>query len=408
MIKYVCLFLLFIISYEAFPETTTSFATASTSYIYLPMKKDHKFGDDICYYREYDEKLHYYIYYVKPCESGKFCQNEISSDQPFGYCIDLLTDSSTISTFKQSCESDVDCQTGTVCQNSECTKNCPNQTPYQYLKASFSCRSNSVNIDASVCEKYEYNYNDDGYPTDINTVTPDYGNYPGLPNECGLIKYKLVNYKKNNPATSRIESDELYVLDKKEYCTIGSVPDNEFVTDEKFCYSGFSLKFYPNKLYTNPSKLSSSTQNVGNLCVTPISIDLKNELANDGCIITYKISDGSPKQYNLNLGTSRTCNKKVVIESERYRDFIDAFKESNEEDKVNCHDIDIYPNHCKNSKLIKLWYFYKHPEDYLFYKDRDKLKTVLDFKIQREYNTYAFTHYLNYSCFIFLLFLIIM
>jgi hypothetical protein len=402
MIKNFYLFLLFVISYEqvTIPNYSNPTNIAST-FMYLPMKKDHKFGDDICYYREYDDKLKYFIYYVKPCEVGKYCQYEISA-QPFGYCVDIQSSPATISKWKESCESDVDCQSGLTCENSECkdTRTCPNEI-YQSGAVTFDCLNTNEKIDNNYCEKYEYETDSNNAPYN---PTISYGNYPGLSNYCGLVHYKPFNYKYSS--SGQLVDDVQYKVESKEWCSIGSVPDNEFVTNSDYCYSGFTLEFYPNKLYKNPSKFQSQT--LAKLCVTPISIDIKNKLANDDCIITYKILDGSPKQYNSDLGSGVTCSYTTIIESERHREFADAFKEASDEDKRNCYNIDTYKYNCKNSKLIKLWYFKKYPEDYLFYKDRDKLKAVLDFKIQRKYPTYSFTKYLNCSYLLFLLFLILM
>ena len=402
MVNIFYLTLLFVMSYETIPDPANP-TLASYSYMYLPMKKDHKYGDDICYYREYDEKSLYFIYYVKPCEEGKYCQEEISS-QPFGYCVDIPYSKATISNWKESCESDLDCQNDLTCENSECNKpsnTCSNQVLYQKYLTTFTCRANDERIEDNLCEKYEYTYDPTtNNPTKTNTI---YGNYPGLPNQCGLINFKPVNYKRS--VSGELVNDIQYIKENQAWCTIGSVPDNEFVTDSKYCYSGFSLKFYPNKSYPNPSQVNNADNSLHNLCVTPISIDNRNELAGDGCIITYKILDQNPKQYNSNKA-GVTCSSTIVIKSERYREFIDAFKEANEEDKKNCYNLDLYQYRCKNSKLIKLWYFYKNIEDYLFFKDRDTLKTVLDFKIQKVYPTYSFTQYMNYSFLLFLLFLI--
>ena len=405
MIKSFYLILLFVITYETIPNLGSVSSSTSSQYMYLPMKKDHKYGDDICYYREYDDKLHYYIFYVKPCEKGKYCQFEITA-HPFGYCVDLPINTTTLSLWKESCDSEVDCQNGLSCINSKCTIICPNQI-YQNSKINFVCLPDDERIDDNFCLKYDYSYDSNNNPTRVLTY---HGNYPGLPNECGLINYKPVNYKFYND-DSVLEDDIQYIEENRKWCTIGSVPDNEFVTDKKYCYSGFALNFYPNKLYKNPSKNSviQSNQPISKLCVSPIEVDFKNPLANDGCIITYQILEQNPKKYNSKLGSGVTCSETIVIESERYKEFIDAFNEANEEDKQNCYNIDDYKYRCKNVKLIKLWYFYKHPEDYLFYKDRDKLQKVLDFKIQREFPTYyEFTQYLNYSYLLFLLFLIIM
>ena len=404
MTKYFFFILFFVFSFESEPVIPNlEYPPRGSDYIYLPMEKNHKYGDDICYYREFDEKLKYYIYYVKPCETGKYCQYEISG-QPFGYCVDLQTNSTTLYKWKESCESVNDCQSGLKCENKKCVpeNTCPNPNQEYFQKSitEFYCLADDHKIDDNICLKYEYTTNS---PTYYPTLKYTYhGNYPGLPNECGLIKFNVFNYKDNSH--SELEDDVLY-RKEKSWCTIGSVSDGDFVDDKKYCYSGFTLPFYPNKLDKQPNNHDDDESNaLYNLCVTPISVDIKNELSNGKCIITYKISDQNPKQYNL----GEECDQTIVIESERYREFIDAFKEANDEDKKNCYNIDEYPYHCKNSNLIKLWYFYKYPEDYLFYKDRDKLKAVLDFKIQRKYPTYAFTHYLSYSYLLLLLFLIMM
>jgi len=373
------------------------------SYMYLPMKKNHKYGDDICYYREYDDKLKYIIYYVKPCEMGKYCQFE-TQHQMFGYCVDIQINPSSLSKWKESCETTVDCQSGLTCDNSKCvdTSTCTNEF-FQKDLTQFQCLTTNEKIDDKYCKKYEYGYDSNNNIDWTKTITY-YGNHPGLPNECGLIHYKPLNYKGYD--SGNLVDDVKYIEENREWCTIGSVPDGEFVVNEKYCYSGFTLNFYPNKLYENPSKIDTSLPDK-KLCVTPISVDNKNKLAGGSCIITYKISDGTPKQYNLGKVSGATCSYKTIIESERHREFADAFKEANEEDKQNCSDIDYNIYHCKNSKLIKLWYFKNHIEDYLFFKDRDQLKKVLDFKIQRKYPTYAFTKYLNTSSLLLLLFLII-
>ncbi len=405
MIKSFYLILLFVISYETLPDSTTS-PPSNSYHLFLPMKKDNKFGDDICYYRDHDDKLNYYIYYVKPCEKGKYCQSEISDDQPFGYCVDIQTNSTTISSWNEQCDSDVDCQDGLTCENGKCVKYCPNQNDvqYQHDKISFECHTNYKQVDAKYCKLNELHYDTNNYYTHISNNYK--GNYPGLPNECGKINYKLVNYQ-HNTGTELVD-DIKYIEESQEWCTIGSVPDNEFVSDEKYCYSGFTLYFYPNKLYKEPSKYF--THSAKKMCVTPIEIDTNNPFVSNGCVITYKIGEQSPKKYNSNQASGLvSCSKETIIRSERHREFVDAFNEANDEDKKNCFDIDAYPDRCKNVKLLKLWYFRSHPEEYLFYKDRKKLEKVLDYKIQREYPTYSeFAQYLNYNYLLFLLFLIIM
>lgn len=401
MIKTFYLILLFALSYEAIPSTLSD-PPSSTSYIYLPMKKDHKFGDDICYYREYDEKLTYYIFYVRPCEKGKYCQKEVSNGQPFGYCLDIQTNLTTISNLDGSCESDYECQEDLTCKNSKCTKQCSAQYSLYYHNLNdYECETNYKQIESKYCLLNEFSYDSNNY---LSGNTPYWGTYPGLSNECGKINYKSVDYPYST--TTGIERDSRYEVESIEWCTIGSVPDNEFVVDKKYCKSGFTLQFFPNKQLTEPSKYY--THSKFEMCVTPIEIDIKNPyVGTNECIITYKIGDQGPKKYKAS-GTT-LCSQNIIINSERHREFADAFNEASDEDKQNCYDIDNYGYHCKNVNLIKLWYFKKHPEDYLFYKDRKKLEKVLDYKIQKEYPTYSeFSQYLNYSYLLFLLILIIM
>lgn len=409
MIKIFYFFLIIIITYEQTIIPNLADPSSSSNNMYLPMKKDHKYGDDICYYREYDDKSQYYIYYVKPCEMGKYCAHEIT-DQPFGYCVDIQFNPATLSKWKEQCETKVNCQSGLTCDNSKCVKASTCSEFYQEDENTVTCLGINEKIDDKYCKRYEYSYLSNTNDIDTSKTITYYGNYPGLPYKCGLIHYKSHNYKYTDPSDGHLIDDVKYIEENYEWCTIGSVPDGEFVTDENYCYSGYTLEFYPNKLYENPSKNPSFSQTPQKLCVTPISIDIKNEQANDNCVITYKIGDGDTKLYNKQLGSGVSCSHTTIIESERHREFADAFKEASDEDKKNCYNLNEnnYNYHCKNSKLIKLWYFKLHPEDYLFYKNREKLTKVLDFKIQMKFPTYAYTKYLKCSYLLFLLFLIIM
>ena len=242
MVKSFYLILLFVISYEQVDIPTLPghppSSVSSTSYIYLPMKKDHKFGDDICYYREYDEKLLYYIYYVRPCEKGKYCQKEVSNGQPFGYCVDILTNTTTISNLDGACESDFECQNGLKCENSKCSKYLCSDQVYHHDITTFGCHVSSYKqLESNQCEFYEYPKDSNNFysETSDNTIK---GKYPGLPNKCHKINYKTYDYPYNNPSTGVVEKDTIYLVENREWCTIGSVPDNEFVGYPEYCQSG--------------------------------------------------------------------------------------------------------------------------------------------------------------------------
>ena len=356
--------------------------------------------------KDLDEKLNYYIFYVKPCEKGKYCQPEIDNGQPFGYCVDIQTNTTTISNLDGTCESDYECQIGLTCENSKCSvSSCinTNQVAYQHILNSFTCHNtNYKQIESKYCEFTEFTKDTNGYYTGPPDQTY-YGKHPGFSNVCGKKNYVSLNVAYTTATGT--ETDPQYEIESKEWCTIGSVPDNEFVDNAEYCNSGFTLPFYPNKQLKDPSKRGLNSED--NMCVTPIEIDIKNPYVSGGCIITYKIGDQSPKKYRAS-GTT-LCSQDIIIKSERHREFADAFNSASDEDKQNCYAIDTYKYRCKNVNLIKLWYFKKHPEDYLFYKDRKKLEKVLDYKIQKEYPTYSeFSQYLNYSYLLFLLILIFM
>ena len=90
--------------------------------IYLPMKKNHKYGDDICYYREIDEKLDYAVYYVKPCEKGKYCEDG-NIGRPFGFCRDIPTKLTDFASLGEACSTNGECQQNLNCDGT-CKKEC--------------------------------------------------------------------------------------------------------------------------------------------------------------------------------------------------------------------------------------------------------------------------------------------
>ena len=160
-------------------EQTIQIPNTGTKLLLLPMKKDHKYGDDICYYRDnFDEKHYYTVYYVKPCEKGKFCEDEVNG-QPFGFCKDILTNSIEFPNYEGTCNM--------ICPN--------NKFPLNDDLGSFSCEFSSFKTtdDGTHCFLYEPKYKSTGakeYDEDISETTT--GKYPGLPKECGIIRYTSI------------------------------------------------------------------------------------------------------------------------------------------------------------------------------------------------------------------------
>ena len=423
MNRYILVFIcLFLIDQElAFPTP------AGRSAIFLPMKKDHKYGDDICYYREINEKLDYAVYYVKPCEKGKYCENEVSSTQPFGFCRDIETNITDFPSLGEACGTNGECQNGLICDGT-CKVECPaafggiSYTQIQNDNDAFSCRpSNHQQFDDSVfCEWNDitsYNPSDPKYyipPT--SPSYPLYGKFPGLPKECGIIRYKGIPDVDPTTGGPTYPTYTRYVEQGKEWCSIGEAKDGEFVIDKRFCKSGFTLKFYPNGDLVDPSYKPNAPDNLyraykDEMCVTPTQIDLSNPLA--GCIITYKGADGNEHKYNVlkYYGDTSICDKDLLIKTQIYQEFIEEFNNATDEDKKNCYKIpQDEEGNCENIKLLQLYYFYDdHIKEYLFYKDRKDLEKVLHFKIQQTYHRYyELSNYLNLNYLLFFLILILL
>lgn len=373
--------------------------------IYLPMTKDHKYGDDICYYRELDEKKDYYVYYVKPCEKGQYCEDVDSSNylQPFGFCKDIPTNATDLTYYGDPCNKNWECGSGLECIGQKCLKQCPNSyTSYLHNLNDFGCEGpNYHNIGSNECYKAEYHLVSATNPKRYGRNWSSSGVYPGLPNECGIYRYGAFGETKLDSTSSNYIDYQKYYLVSKEWCKIGGAKDGEFVDNSRFCKSGYTLKFYPNGDLDDPAGIFTPSD-LKPMCVTPIAID-KNNPFYSGCVVTYKIGEGSEQKYRLN-----SCDENLVLESQLYSEFIEEFNNANEDDQKACYRLpqDIEGN-CQNINLLKLYYFYKNSNDYLFYKDRKKLETVLHFKIQQKYQRYyEFSTNLNMNYLVFLLFLI--
>ena len=424
------LFLIFLFLIEVI------FASSDRELIFLPMKKNHKYGDDICLYREeVDNKRDYYVYYVKPCEKGKYCETEYVEEQPFGFCRDILTNPIDFSSYEGTCSTNGECLDDLNCVSGKCQKVCyiNSLSPFNYDSNQYECLSSTdkSTVDGEHCYIYEAQYNPNDPKTYSQSLTErkaTIGKYPGLPKECGIINYKSIedvdpNGVPNDSGTNTFKSYTRWIIENKKWCSIGEAEDGVFVSNWRFCKSGFTLKFYPKGDLEDPSyrdqygNLISNSINGENvyeeegkeMCVTPIQIDKNNPEAK--VVVTYKIKDGNEQKYNYYKYYRRNdLDEEVVIKSQLYQEFIAEFNNASEEDKKNCYKIPQGKvGNCQNIKLLKLYYFYNHIKEYLFYKNREDLEKVLHFKIQQEYNWYyEFSTYLNLNYLFLLLFLIIL
>ena len=388
---------------------------------YLPMKKDHKYGDDICYYREeIDEKHDYTIYYVKPCEKGKYCENEVDN-QPFGFCRDIPTNATDFPTYEGDCNSNGECLKDLDCDNGKCkkiTKVCPSADvshpdfPFFDTLGSFTCHgyNDKTTDDTKSCKKYDPQFSNTN-PKYYTGSDITYGKYPGLPKVCGITRYTSItdNYDVTTSTGTVQKSYERWIKESEDWCTIGEAEDGDFVVNEIYCKSGFTLEFYPNKDLIDPSNSDAGySQSRLKMCVTPIKIDKSNPEV--GTVVTYKIKDGNEQKYNYDkYYTSTALDDETVLKSQLYKEFSEEFQNASDEDKKNCYRLpqNIAEN-CQNIKLLKLYYFHEKINEYLFYKDTKDLEKVLHFKIQRLYHRYYdLSNYLNLN-YLFLLLIIIL
>jgi hypothetical protein len=389
------------------------------------MKKDHKYGDDICYYREIDEKLDHAVYYVKPCEKGKYCEDLLDPIlgivHPFGFCRDIPTNATDFPSYEKECSTNAECNDNLVCDGTckyECTGTLDNikDSSYQHDLDDFECHDYKyTKIEDKYCKKTNHKFNTN-YPQTyigIDGGRALKGKFPGFPKECGIIHYNgFTDYDTSSPipgsSPTSFKTFTRYLEIDREWCSIGEAKDGDFVDNKRFCKSGFTLPFYPNGDTEDPSG-TLYTLNAGKMCVTPTGIDMANPLVGSAqCVITYKVEDS---EHKYKTSDTTLCNVNIVIKSQIYTEFIEEFNNATDEDKKNCYKIpQDEEGNCENIKLLQLYYFYhNHIKDYLFYKDRKDLEKVLHFKIQQTYHRYyELSNYLNLNYLLFFLILILL
>ena len=380
----------------------------------LPMEKNSKYGDDVCKYTDEEQD------YVKSCEKGKFCHDQSTIDtldysrgkvrekgSEIEICQDLPKVLPLYAYNEEGCSNDFECVEGYKCIEKVCSYECGSGEFYYGENvggSSFGCKPNADKGTDGIC--YEFTKYSNSAPTYKYTS-------PKTNKICGKIT--LIDEPTDN---------KRYYVNKYEYVFKGEVEDGDYVTDAKLCKSGFALYFYKDGKTKDPDTPGSNSMHLR--CVTPISIysnnvddDEQNPSPNfSECLINYKIKeDGEILRYNLrniqNLPTSdgiiiNYCSYSnrnyIKLQSEKYREF---YTKISEEERKTCGDLD-YANQytCENNELIKLWYIYKEPKDYLIYNNRKKLEKVLDYKIQKKYPCYSLSQFLSIK-FIYLLFLLL-
>jgi hypothetical protein len=360
--------------------------------LYLPMEKTSKYGDDVCRY--FDDGH----YYVKPCEKGKYCAERLSSDTSYlEICHDLPNQSLLSNLNEGKCKTSLECEVGLSCNGNTCTK-CPTNYAPSGEYPNYQCRDNSY-IGNGFCKSVTLDSSN-------NRITKY--SYPESYKKCGKLTIK------EYPNLTGRTYTGIYYTALDEYTYIGTVPDGEYVDDMELCESGFALAFYYGGNYESPrSDLADApdTNTPYLRCVTPISI---NYAHTGNCSITYKIKDEEPLNYNVDKIRGWTlyndminlCDEEYIkIKSDNFREYSKSISENERETCGDLEDTNKYT--CQNNNLIKSWYFYKNPEKYILYHDREKLDKVLQYLIQKDYPSYSSSKFLNLKIlFLLLLFII--
>ena len=380
----------------------------------LPMKKDSKYGDDVCTYAK-DSHV-----YVKHCKKGKFCNGDLAIDTldtsigrffeetNIYICQDLPNITSLYDVNEESCTNDFECKTGYKCIGNVCSIKCDSG----YFYSEDGCMKNSLRGTDGICREITIKK---------NVLNYDFKYSPPEPNKkCGKLTFA------DNPND---DMKGIYYVNKYEYVYKGEVEDGEYVNDQELCKSGFALYFFKDGKSEDPKDESAIISNELYLrCVTPISI---SKSKNNENLINYKINeDGKILIYNLNRLRILTNSpytkyyeiydayfdnpnpkynfnffvKYIQLKYEKYREY---YTSMTEEERKTCGDLDGTNKYtCENNKLIRSWYFYNHPDKYSAYNDRKKIRKIVDYLIQKEYPCYSLSQFLSIK-FIYLLFLLL-
>lgn len=357
-----------------------------------PMKKNSKYGDDVCSYTLNNHK------YVRHCEKGKFCaeqtidtleanpRGEFFEESKIEICQDLPSITPLYTYSESSCTTDFECEKNFQCIDNVCTKKCDTGEFY----SSYDCMDNSYKGSDGICLEITIK-KDESIPDKYSSYEPN--------KQCG----KLI--LADNPNDNK---KGIYYINKYEYVYEGEVEDGEYVVDKKYCKSGFALYFFKDGKSKDPKDSSAVGSNTMHLrCVTPISV---NKISNNECVINYKINENAEIfRYNvkqlstlsLDDGKFNEINnfctnddaKYIKLKYEKYREY---YTKMTEEERKTCGDLDVANKYtCENNELIRLWYFYKKPGKFSAYNGRKKISKVVDYLIQKDYPCYSFSNFLS-------------
>lgn len=353
--------------------------------VYQKMKKSHGFDDDICAY-PYST-----IFYVKPCEEGKFCKNYGDLSK----CEEIETKIEPIYLNKE-CSSDYECDAGLTCKG-VCQYICPSPLTQEPYKTSeqfqpYSCR----NINKPKNLLYEYTvptgtitYND-MLSVNQNDNTKTIFQYISYFQVAGKI-----DFFKNTDNNSK---GNLFAIQKIESSYIGTVEDGKFVMDKLACQSGFALYFYPDGSLKDPSSDRSNKMYLK--CVTLEDVDVKNNMIKYNGGLIYNIQNYfNTQEFDTSMGLSpRTRQIPIgylsLTQNQIFAKYKSVFTQEKQEscEKENKF---LEQRTCEDNEARKWWYFYRNPNEYvLYYDEEDKDNDITNYLLQIEYRTFISGSYL--------------
>lgn len=383
---------------------------------YLPYKKNKNFPKETCSYIGDNN-----IYYVKDCDEGKYCNDRGAS---FSICEEIPKDVKLIlENGEENCESDFECESGLECVNRKCINDCSTGYTSIRTKSGYICLDRDY---VGIFYKKDFTWH-----ADTNLAHGGYINGNANIYHSQVEHFKVIG--KITMHTTTDNNGKIVEPEKIEHTDIGTVPDGEFVYDEKACSSGFALYFYGDGSLTKPYKTNDNYNVMYKKCVTLEDIE---QLDNGNCKIKYKVGDtGNVLNYNVKMLSSKKtclgntyddyyydyshkdekcsssisninslCSSDLKIKLKMFKNYIGALtndiKKCTEPEPFNGLET------CKDNSLRKWSYFYNNPDEYVLYYDEEKPSTVVNYLLQTTFPSYQFSKFLNIKYFICLLFLL--
>lgn len=330
---------------------------------------------DICYFK--DNTANSGIEFVRGCAKNIKCMKVDTKDS---YEIHTCFNSGINKGECDSCSHQYECSSTQTCITNKCVPNggtCPISTTststqcdtegniYNYASGHIGCETGK-NEKKSFCKIYDSTSLIGDYKEDSSAKL------------CGQNTITMVAGTSN------------YYKEKTQWVYYGSVQDGKFVEDPDACQSGFALYFYGDGNLENPLGSSSPTHQMFLRCVTVSDIEfaeVTTDNTKSSCSrIKYKIGNDKFIYDISNLPSSITfndenCDYSLMTKLELFKKFKVEYDKVKEQ--CNSEKKDYL---CEKDELMKWWYLYKHPRDYLLYKDQTE---VLDYLIHKEYNSYT-------------------